>query len=217
MPLSTVISLTDVLVSECYTYASLVVQIAVERRYWYAFASTGPGPITFGDLAAQLDLDLGPLLNAVSYNSADYLGTRVRRMRPVGTDSWATNNASGGNGTAGAVALPTQCAPLISFRSDTLGKAGEGRMYTPFPSASDVVGNGVCSAGLITRLSALGSYFVTPLVVTAGGSSMTFFCSPFKVGQTGPLSPYTQAIVAGVFATQKRRGAYGRTNLPPFT
>jgi hypothetical protein len=213
----TPISLNNVLVTEAYTQLPAAQQASVQRRYWKVVAFTVPGVVYFGDVAAALDTAIAGRMTALIMNDANYLGVRCRRVYLPSNEQWEVATAGAGPGLAGAVALPTQSAGLVTLLSAVIGHAGEGRIYAPFPAAADNVLDGVPRAGYTTALASLAAKYTQQLIV-AGGAGAIAVLDPviFRPPGIAPTVTLTGYRVAPAWATQKRRGSYGRFNKPPF-
>jgi len=166
--------------------------------------------LTFYDLAMQ-SVYL-PLLS----NDAQYYGTQMYLMNPIGPaprpDSTNGNQAAG---TAGAGLLPAQTSGLISFYTLTLGKTGQGRSYIPFPCPGDNGADGTPAAGYVTALADLAIFLKSQQTVINGGQTATFRPCLYRGGVDVPRFIET-ANNPDAWATQRRRGAYGRLNKAPF-
>lgn len=214
--MSNVVFVFDTLVSESIVYDAAAVQIAVLRRHWLCTIKTaGGGPVTFADVAASIDADLNVALTACMYNGAQYRGTRVRRAFPVNLDGWELSTAGADAGNAGSIGLPSQAAGLISFFGSVYGKKGQGRQYVPFPSQDDNVGLGIPTAGYLTRLDALAGVWAAQRLVTVAGQTATLEPGASSKPEA-QFSIITGSKVGTAWATQKRRGGYGKVNRPPF-
>lgn len=204
----------DVLVSEVYVNESGLQQTAVSRRFWLCTAITGTP--TFTLVAAYLDNLFAPLIKPIIVNSATYLGTRVRRVFPNTLDTWSAVAAHAGVGTAGAVGLPAQSCGLGEFYSAKIGKPNQGRIYLPFPSASSNTGAGVPSAGYITDALAYVTEFSNTQNAGTGGNVATLVSVLWKASAPTFTTQIITVNLATSWATQRRRGGFGRFNRPPF-
>jgi hypothetical protein len=215
--MSAPIALDDTLVSESIEFYSALQQSAVQRRYWRVFANPVPGLATFDDVAAEVSSLVAIRYKTLMANGAKYLGTRVRRVSPVGLDQWGVSVVGAGDGTAGAVAAPGQVAGLITFLSPFLGKSGEGRMYVPFPALADIVGDGSARPAYVVALTSLAGKFTLPLsVVGPTGGTWELDAALWSPSAPAEWKNITDSRASSVFATQRRRGAYGRLNRLPF-
>jgi len=214
--MSNVLAVNDVLVSEVVVNDAAAQQIAVLRRHWLVAAITGGGgPVQFSDVATYIDTNFSAAIIALLYNGAEYRGCRVRRAWPLNTDAWQSDNSNAGVGTAGSVALPTQSAGLLTFVGNTLGKKGEGRQYLPFPAQADNQTVGIPSASYVTRLGTLGTLWVTQINLTVAGQTANLIPGASSSPSTSFVA-INQYRAADAWATQKRRGSYGKFNRPPF-
>jgi hypothetical protein len=210
----------DIVQSQVIVYATDLQQIAVLNRYWRCSAVVAVGLVTDQDAADVLDALWAGRYVALIYNQAAYRGTRCRiyyRPPAVTNFSWQSSITHAGTGTAGAIALPTQTAGLISMKSAIFGRHGEGRQYLPFPAAADNILEGVPRAGYIAAATSLGTMLTSQQLITAGGGGQLAF-DPIVFPRATPASwtVLNSFNVPGAWATQKRRGAFGRFNRPPF-
>lgn len=117
--------------------------------------------------------------------------------------------------------MPSQSCGLIRLHSTIGGSRGAGRIYTPFPNTAAQATTGLLAPAYETLLTAIGAAMITGWVVPntglGGGTVTVKACTKYTVGTTPPL-PFgmiTQSIGGG-FATQKRRGFFGKPNNSPF-
>jgi hypothetical protein len=210
----------DICVSQVIIYVAASQQTAVLNRYWRADSIVAPGVVTDADLALQLDGRWAARYKAAIFNAARFNGTRVRILyRPPAFPnfSWQVFNGAAGLGTAGVIALPEQVSGLITLLTDTIGRHGEGRQYVPFPSATNNSGDGIPDAGYEVVLNALANTLVSPLNVIGGtGGNLLFNPVIFPRAAIALYRVLTASRVVPAWATQKRRGSYGRFNTPPF-
>ena len=97
-----------------------------------------------------------------------------------------------------------------------LGPRGEGRTYIPFPSQTDNTGTGVPSAGYITRCGTLANAYINTIDITGVGLGSVRLLPVLWSPGTPTITRQVVALrVAPAWATQRRRGSFGRTNRPP--
>ena len=124
-----------------------------------------------------------------------------------------------GFGTGGSVALPGQVAGLVSFGSATMGKRGEGRNYVPFPPSAANELNGSPTATYITNLQALGTMMTStipcPNIDSSGTGALNAILRSTP-GSPTTGAPITRFSVPTVWATQRRRGGFGKFARSPF-
>jgi hypothetical protein len=221
--------MTAALTAGDYVRARLWTQFAAEKQAavntaWYVVSSVGASPSTDSDLAAYLDGNAGPIMLTMLPSLVDYRGVQVtinqttypykQKLLPV------VGNAFAGAGTSGSQPLPTQTAGLLRFQSPNAGPGGRGRWYIPFPPANANSGGGSPTAAYQVLMDNLAGIVATGIALSFGGRTATLVRvlvhSPPKGGGATPgPSPITSFQSSELWATQKRRGAYGRTNVSP--
>jgi hypothetical protein len=167
------------------------------------------------DLANSLDLLITPNLLPVLNALATYRNVIVQKIAPLPIFMRVFSAASTGPGTGGPVPCPQQVSPLISWVTGVPGRAGEGRFYSPFPPTSGInTLTGQVNPIFRASLAALGASLVTftnfGVVPNTGNVQMVLF---HRATLTG--TPITNLVARTKWATQKRRGDYGRVNAPP--
>ena len=213
MASTTVISVADnIMVQVLCTFPG---QIASTLRNWVVESIVGAGSVTFGDIATAMDSDFAPLYKALLCNPASYYGVAVRRFAPVlaNPDSWAYSKANTGIGTAGAIPLATQSTGLLHITTTKL--KGRGRVYLPFPSASDAQADGTATAGYLTRANALGTYLSGNVLVVNGATTATLR-PVIYVASSAAFLPVDTVTARDAWATQQRRGSFGALNALPW-
>lgn len=181
------------------------------------------GTPKLSDVVASLEGGpLGPTpfstnMKALLCSAASFRGYAVRVLYP--TMSVEFLDTSGvGNGTVAGDLLPRQVAGLISKRAAVPGRRMGGRFYVPFPGEADNTAASVPSSDYVDRLGALritlssslvkgSDIFADPVIglktVVAGISA---------IRATRSIGSWVER---SLWATQRRRGSYGRTNTSP--
>lgn len=214
--MSNIIDAGDMLVVE--TVCTVPGQVSINRLHWKVLATSGTVGVKFIDVASWWNGLVANTYKSLMFNGAQYYGVRCRRVFPANTDRWQFVNASAGPGLAGAIGLPTQTCGLISLTGSVLGRKGAGRQYLPFPAADDNDGAGVPLGGYITKAAALAIQLVTQQTVPsnpAGGEAIIRCNVAPEVG-IPEGNAVTEAIPRTAWATQRRRGSFGRLNNLPF-
>jgi hypothetical protein len=183
----------------------------------YRVSSVAGASVTDNQAATQIDNTVAASMKPLLATNASYYGTRLQRFSPGPSPLPAVASANVGVGTSPGTALPNQASGLIKAQTALAGPRYRGRVYVPFPylSSTDTVLN-VPTAGYKILLSTLGGDIYTPYVISAGLNSATLVpCIYHRATHT------TTDIIASTpgnkWATQKRRGNYGRPNsYPPF-
>jgi len=151
------------------------------------------------------------LLNQI----ATFDGVLGQIIFPLPLFTSVKNTGDAGVGTGGATAGPRQTAGLISWKTALAGPGGRGRTYVPFPSNSDVDTDGTPNATYVGKLGDLDNALGAFTTVSAGGRSATVAIG-IRQSKTGNFVPFNAGVNNKKWATQKRRGSYGRPNSSPF-
>lgn len=198
-------------------------QAAVNTLYFMVLASSGT-PGTDLDAAINMDENMGPFYKAMMPSSVSYQGCEAGIVKKPALSVQIARGQAGA-GTDGTVALPRQITSLVHYRTANAGRRYRGRSYLPFPPVGAAELDGTMTA----------AYAVKVALWTAQLSTITFWNNPYTVptgfttvaqviphflrkGEVGPEIPptFTTAIQPDDrFATQRRRGSFGRTNASP--
>ncbi len=196
---------------------------AAVNSAWYVVSSVGSPPAFDTDFADYMDGQIAPVFIPLLNNIAEYRGVQVIQYGSIGPYVPITKpvqaTANAGNGTGGAVPLPYQTAGILKFVTDTSGPAGRGRFYLPFPSQSADSGGGSCSAAYGAAGLLLGAEVGIGIALAVGGRSALLLRmivhGKNKDDVFPPPSPVIDWQMSNLWATQKRRGSFGRQNLSP--
>lgn len=215
--------MADVLVGSIYkhrTYCFSGNQVGINTRYFSVAAGTGPN-LSEAAFIVVLDGILAPLYKLALTNLAQYVGSNIQNITgAIPYPAAVGTSANSGNGTAGTLPVPSQVSGLISIRTGLTGRSYRGRQYIPFPDSSESTGTTppVYTGAYQTRLLNIAAQTVGTTTVTSGASSYQIqwgLVHQKPVAIAGSFTPSTTALVGISWATQKRRGDYGRTNPSP--
>jgi len=183
----------------------------------YRIDNVAGGDVFASDVALALGTGLAvPYKNIIAVQ-ATYRGVECRVVnvpKPLPAAYGSAFGAGPGLGTGGV--LPRQTSGIITLRTELGGPFGRGRIYLPFPP---VVANdpaGVPTVGHQNLMTAWGQAAIK--VYTVNNVGNTGACTATPVLYHRDLKTYSQItniVVRPVWATQKRRGSYGRGNLSP--
>lgn len=201
-------------------YVLLDQQLGVMRKHWLVGGITAGGITDLEFLQVRdnlLDAALLPCLCTVADlrgYSEQVVYNPLSALTPVKVFSSAPRGF--GTGAAGDP-LPKQVSGLIAFKTDYAGPKEQGRMYVPFPSegANTVLGKPTAAYQLL--LGTLAQEWIgRDTIVGASGTAEMWpiIWHKEEVGQPN-YSEITNVIARPYWATQMRRGDYGRTNLSP--
>lgn len=191
-------------------------QIGLNVRYLQVTNTTGAS-VTDQEVADRVALDVDALYRELLSIQARFEGVSAQIVLPVARDTVYSNNGAGAGLTSGDP-LPSQTCGLITLRSGFAGRSGRGRMYIPFPGEGDNdTVNATPSASYMDKLAVLGEYFESFAVVTVGANSATMRWVITNYPDPAPgFVGILDTIPRQKWATQRRRGAFGRPNSLPF-
>jgi len=186
---------------------------------WYYQITSITGIVTDADAAATFDVALSPLFAAMMTNGAQYRGVLVQRVSPLPILVRQVGNSHPANGSRGTTPAPGQLTGLIHWATDLAKQRGRGRSYLPFPDKSDITPSTAPSIGLLNAYANLAAFVLGPVTVVGGvGTSSTWsLVLTHRAGKSPTPLPtgITAYQVEGAFATQRRRGSFGKPNVPP--
>lgn len=198
-------------------------QAAVNTIY-YAVQTTSGGVTTDQNVADQLDAWFGPVYKPLLANTAEYRGVQVQIVKTP-LRAMVQAFAQAGVGTGGADGMPRQVASLIKFLTPNAGRQYRGRIYVPFPATAAGDGDGLPSAAYLVNLAQLSALMASIASIDNSLTAPTGFINVAQVivhsvPKGGvPPPPVPSVIInwqiAEVWATQRRRGSFGRPNVSP--
>lgn len=176
--------------------------------------------IVSGALTDQLAINvieaaLAPLFKPILNNGASWDGATLRAANHVPLPVAAFSNANAGAGTGGAIGLPKQTCGLTSWRTDLAGPAFRGRTYWPFPSTDLNHFDGKPTPAALALYDDIGAFFDTLASITSGANQIDVDYVLWSKRHLVTV-PITSRIQENRWATQRKRGDYGRPNVPPF-
>jgi hypothetical protein len=171
--------------------------------------------VTALEVAKRFDVVLSATLIALLNNTAAYWGVGAQRIRPLPIGVEALWQGSAGPGTAGASPMPKQIAGIFSKITAFGGRAMRGRVYVPFPTDLDNSSpSDAPTVGYMTRLGAFAANVVATTAVTGGAGNASMVPVIYH-RVSGNVDIIIGATARQKWATQRRRGDYGRPNDPP--
>jgi len=210
-------------------FCSLGAQTSVTS--WYYTVDTIPGLSDSAVARLLADAFVVPW-TALMCNDAQYDGVKVTNLTQTTIAPSLAPPKQDTFGNAGAIPLPRQCAALVGLLTERGGKHGRGRRYLPFPAAADNESDGIATPtdGYRNRCNNLLATIAQRWVINAGGGAALTLVPVVRANLTvqpvppvdPPLPPtwnyfpITRYLIPDAWATQKRRGYYGRANFSPF-
>lgn len=189
-------------------------QVGMNILHYICTSITGAGATQAkarDDMDGTLSAVLKPCLNA----NALYFGLSWQLIFPAPRLQTITTVANQGAGTGGSNTLPTQVAGLISKLTGMSGPGYHGRSYIPFPGTGDDDDPAVPSDAYFTALTALAAQMAAPITVGSTGAQAVMTPGLYAAG-SNRFVVLTSAYGSNAWATQRRRGAFGRINSNPF-
>lgn len=197
----------------CRAYVTLGEQVGMIR--WHTRIHTVVGTPTDQDLATNWDARIAASLKALLVIDASYRGVGVQRRRPLPATRELYGTAFQGAGTTATPPLPKQVSGLVTLRTAFAGRKFRGRIYPMFPSEAENDGvNGRPIAGYVTRLTTLAALVASSFAGGAGGN--TYVGQPCLFNEvSGVTVDFTDVTARTYWASQRRRGDFGATNVSP--
>jgi len=212
--MSTFLAEDDVVECKLACYATDLTQVSLNIRQ-YRIATVVGNP-TDTDLCAQLDSNLAPLYAAVMPAAASWYGVQTQIITTLPPKLPVVEAGNQTTGTFGGDIAPAQVSALMSLRTIITGRAGRGRVYIGFVPTTAIAAN---TNPTNTYLSALAP-LVNALMQTVGVTGTLGTCNAIPVlfhRATRTTLDLDSYILRNRFATQRRRGRFGRINpFPPF-
>jgi len=172
--------------------------------------------VTDQEVCNALDTLLAPLYKPALSNTATYYGLRVKKIWPLPVFIPVTRHSHTGAGTGDSIPAPAQLSGIITKQTAGVGRSKRGRIYIPFPSTAYLDTDSTPTATYLTVLGAIApALFAGDTIVGASGTANIL---PIIWGRVAhSMADVTASRVNDKFATQRRRGEYGRQNtIPPF-
>jgi len=191
-------------------------QLGEMVSHWVVDSMVGPGA-TDPEIAAFFGGGAwAAAIKALLSSTMSFRGARAQNVFPPPVLASVAVNTSAGPGTVAGDLMSTQTSGLISLATNFAGRRFRGRKYMPFPGEADNDATGVPTAGYLTRLAALRNLFTATQSVVGGAGTTNFKLVIFHKGGNPVPTVVTGAIAQPIWATQRRRGSYGRPNNQPF-
>jgi len=198
---------------ECKFYCSKGQQLGINVVHYRVNASTGSG-CTDQEVATAFDVSFAnPYATCISADSF-YEGTAVKKISgapfvPV----YAHSNVTAG--LLASAVLPTQVSGIVTKLSAFAGRANRGRFYVPFPATQELDTDETPKAAYVTLIQALADTVITDHTIIGAGGTCQLSPQIVNRGLT-----HNVKVVANLarkrWATQRRRGDFGRPNVLPW-
>lgn len=201
----------DVIKAQLWTRDSE--QASVNTFHYKVSAVTGIVP-SLEDFLAEWLTALAPSYKALLCASAHLDGGLAQVVFPLPLMVSVKSQVGAGIGGVGEPAMSRQTAGLISWSTPLAGPGGRGRTYIPFPSTLDSAGIGIPDPAYIAKLTTFGTDASTFQTVGTAPNTATVQIG-IRQSKTGNFIVFSGVTYNAKWATQKRRGSYGRPNASP--
>lgn len=180
----------------------------------YKVTGVGVSIATLQDFVTSFSTLVAPKIKPMLSNTAFFAGIMGQVISPLPLMARATTDGDSGAGTGGAIGQPRQVSGLIRFQTELAGPGFRGRNYLPFPPAAANQLYGAPTNAYIAFALVLSEALRNFITVTQGGRTATVQFGLFR--RAGSIfTPIISTSAASDWATQKRRGTFGRPNLSP--
>lgn len=209
-----------------FCYDSNLTQVCINTVYLQVAVSPGIGTMSEQSMCDAVSLAFSAYYVDYLTITAVYYGCSMQLVNPVpATEPIPLFSRVGTH--AGAVAgnpLPLQVSGVITIKTAFAGRHYRGRIYPGFLPASYSDATGAALPVMVTNMTLLANALQSTIAYTSGANIVNLFAvlrSAVQVlvppaPKTVFYSPITSALPVQRFATQRRRGQYGRINSPPF-
>lgn len=147
---------------------------------------------------------------------ATFVGVDVKRIG-VGATIPYSSNADQGPGEGAGATMPPQIAAVISTKASLAGKKYQGRVYIPFVPTGVSAGMepGEVSDAAAALLGAI-ALELGPTITISTDPEVTTLALLTSTEAPIAAKRVEQIVVRRLLGTQRRRGLFSASNLPPF-
>lgn len=196
------------------TFVQFGDQVAQNVLYYVCTAHSGvgcPSQIMLDGMLDAYNLRMKALMSASATIRGGKLSSPLDNPQP--NPELQTKTQAG---TVSGEPLPRQTAGLMKFQTDLAGASYRGRLYTPFPSETDNDTDATPIAGWTSRLTALydemKGFFLADDENPDNDSTIALAIYSRTKNETTLV---TKCIPLDAWATIRRRGTFGRSNISP--
>lgn len=205
----------DIMRIRAVTYAND--QVAVNVRHFRVSAVTGTQATPL-QIATAFDGALAPAYKNMMSVNANYRGVGCQKIFPLPPALESTVVANAGAGLVAGNLLSRQTAGIMTIKTASAGRKYRGRIYYPFPSVGSSDANGIPTNAYLALIGAIaiawGLVGVNTTVAGVGGN--TTLVPIIWHRATNTYDDVTSSASSQKWATQRRRGSFGRVNVLSF-
>lgn len=200
-------------------------QAAVNVRHFRVTNVSGISP-TDTEVAERCNTLWAAPYKALISANATYRGVQAQIIMPQPPKQAGSTIASSGVGGVAGDMVPGMVSGIIKTVTSLAGRKYRGRIYIPWVAEADNGPTGIPTAGYVTRLTTLASEMVNVITVTGGlgtleltpilpGKTLIPGSNPPKYVLDGTHTNITGYTARTIWASQRRRGDFGRPNTSP--
>jgi len=193
---------------------SLPPQIAFNLLYFKILTISGTPTLEnqSGNLATQII----PAYKQLISQSAVFRGIGVSRLTPNPTSEFPDVSQAGVGGSASDT-LPSQTTGVLKYVDGGRGASHRGRIYLPFPTETFSDALGIPTNPYLANITTFAAILFAGITTVNGINGAGW---QWVMRHRKPV-PNTYSAVSNYFAVQKwarqkRRGMYGKPNVPPW-
>jgi hypothetical protein len=148
-------------------------------------------------------------------DNAVYFGAHAQAINPAGSVGVGIAVVPPIAGVGGANILPSQVCGLVSEKTDFRGRAFRGRLYIPFPGINTEDVTEHPTAAYLLALGGFATALLAGRLVGGGPNTATLSLAIWHRAARSTTLVTSTAVRQG-WATQRRRGDFGRLNVAPW-
>ena len=190
-------------------------QLGVNTFHWQVSAVVNA---TIEGVLSAFEGATGLAVGSLASANAEYRGMQFRRVQPNPTAMFVSKEAMPANGGLPGTDLPTQVSTIVKKRTAHAGPTGRGRNYFPFPTTHLLGTEGnvdLAVAGPIFDGTIKPALFEPMVVIDFQTNDGVVFEPGVWSRRTTAFHPITQTELNEYFATQRKRGDFGKQNPKP--
>jgi hypothetical protein len=201
-------------VAQVRIYCTYKDQTAINIRHYVCTASEGIG-IYQADLADYLVNRFAvPYQNCLTFD-AKFFGVDVQRINKTPDPLPEHSTTQPVAGLTGTTPNASQICGLVTLMTRYAGRGFRGRAYIPFPDVLSCENSGRPTPDYVDALKVIGAAMIQPISIATGPDGGDF--QPALYHHKDDSFTFLADYRANAkWATQRRRGAYGRVNVAPW-
>lgn len=183
------------------------------NTFYYVVSTVGGTPATDHDIAQAFDGANAGTIQSCLPTDCKYDGVEVSLITYIPPFVTQKSGTGAGFGVWASISMGQQVSGIISWLTRLAGPKFRGRIFFPFPGISAILA-GIPTAAYLAALGAVATAIFGFTAVSVGGRT----CGLLPVlwhRRTRTFDYISTANLPDKFATQKRRGNYGKNTQPP--